>query len=228
MANRRNKSEPEYDSDDMSAGARLMRYYVSDEPQPDTFGEVNSIIPGTEPQRPENILSGEQHVTNKPRVPRSTGKVVLVAESAFKAASRGKKKTKDDDDDDDYDDDDDDNGDEDEDDDDSDNAVFRGDLADFKGDVLFDIVGRYSHQEILEKVATSHPQANFGQKQLTWRIANAIVTRSNRQGVTKLTVRAELDAMRIANGVEFPRNYRPKSQGQQGGCDRKDEEDDAS
>ena len=44
-----------------------------------------------------------------------------------------------------------------------------------------------------------------------------IVARANRQGVTKLKVRAELDALRIANGVEFPKNYRPKSQGQHGG-----------
>ena len=44
--------------------------------------------------------------------------------------------------------------------------------------------------------------------------------------VTKLKVRAELDAMRIANGVEFPSNYRPKSQGQQGELDGKEDDDD--
>ncbi|GAB7334295.1 hypothetical protein MBLNU13_g06327t1 [Cladosporium sp. NU13] len=202
MADRRNKSEPEYDSDDMSAGARLMRYYVSNEPQPDTLGGASRITAGTESQKPASIISGEQNVTIDSIVPHSAGKALPAAESTTKPESKDNKKPNDDDD-----------------------TVFRGDLADFKGDILFDIVGRYSHQDILEKVATFHPQANFGQKQLTWRIANAIVARSNRQGVAKLTVRAELDAMRVANGVEFPKNYRPKSQGQRGGIDGKDEVD---
>lgn len=50
-----------------------------------------------------------------------------------------------------------------------------------------------------------------------------IVARANRQGVTKSKVRAELDTMRIANGVEFPKNYRPKNQGQHGGRDEKED-----
>jgi len=208
MANRRNKSEPEYDSDDMSAGARLMRYYISDEPRQDTLGGASNITTRSESQRPANpdSISGEQHVTVGSKVSRSTGKSRPVAGSTTKPESKDNKKTKDDDDDDD-----------DNEDGDSDDTVFRGDLAELKGDVLFDIVGRHSHQDILEKVATFHREATFGQKQLTWRIANMIVARANRQGVTKLEVRAELDAMRIANGVEFPKNYRPKSQGQHGG-----------
>ena len=207
MANLRTRFEPEYDSDDMSAGARLMRYYVSDEPQLDALGGANSITPGTESQRSASIIPGEQHVAIVSRVPRSTGKSVPVAGSTTKSKSKDNKKFEDDD-----------GGDnEDEDDD----TVFRGDLAEFKGDILFGIVGKYSHQDILEKIATFHPEATFGQKQLTWRIANAIVARANRQGVTKLKVRAELDAMRIANGVEFPKNYRPKSQGKNAGRDGK-------
>lgn len=200
-SHRRNRSEPDYDSDDMSTGARLMRYYVSDEPRADTLSGASSTTGMTESQRPtdSNTLSGEQQGTAGSTVPRAD------AGNTAKPERKDNKKPKDDDDDDD-------NADGD-----SDDTVFRGDLAEFKGDVLFDIVGRYSHQEILEKVATFHPEATFGQKQLTWRIANMIVARANRQGVTKLKVRAELDAMRIANGVEFPKNYRPKSQGRHGG-----------
>lgn len=202
MAGRRNNPEPEYDSDDMSAGARLMRYYVSDEARPDTLSGPSSGTAESEWQQPASI-SEEQNETSDSRVPHSTGKAVLVAESAAQTGSENNKENEDDDDDD-----------EDDDSDDSADTILRGDLANFRGDALFDIVGRHSHQEILEKVARFHPEATFGQKQLTWRIANTIVARANRQGVTKLTVRAELDALRVANGVAFPKNYRPKGQGQ--------------
>jgi len=202
MASRRNNSEPEYDSDDISAGARLMRYYISNEPRPDTLGGASSGTAESESQQSASI-SEEQNLTTDSKVPRSTGKAVAVAESATQTGNKNEKDNKDDDDDDE--------------DDDSADTILRGDLANFRGDVLFDIVGRHSHQEILEKVARFHPEATFGQKQLTWRIANTIVARANRQGVTKLTVRAELDALRVANGVEFPKNYRPKGQGQHSG-----------
>ena len=211
-SHRRNKSEADYDSDDMSAGARLMRYYVSDKPRADTLSVASSTTARTESQRPtnSNTLSGEQQVTAGSTVSHSTARARLDAGSTTKPERKDNKKTKDDDDDDNED------GD-------SDDTVFRGDLAEFKGDVLFDIVGRYSHQEILEKISTFHPEATFGQKQLTWRIANMIVARANRQGVTKLKVRAELDALRIANRVEFPKNYRPKSQGEHGGSGGKED-----
>jgi hypothetical protein len=222
MASRRDRPESEYDSDDMSAGARLMRYYVSDELRPNTPGRSSSSTAGAESQQSANI-SAEQDVATDSRVPRSTGKPASVVESATKPESKSNKEDKDDDGDD-----------EDEDGDDGDNTIFRDDLANFKGDVVFDIVGRYSHQDILKKIAKFHPQATFGQKQLTWRIANTIVSRANKQGVTKLKVRAELDAMRIANGVEFPANYRPKSQGKKAERDGKghatlvDDDDDVS
>lgn len=215
MAHRRGKSEPEYDSDDMSAGTRLMRYYVSDEPQPDTLGEASNSTAETDMQQPANI-SGEQSTVTALRVPRSTEKPVSAAESAGKTESKNNKEVQDGNN----------EEEEEEDDDNDDDTVFCGDLADFKGDVLFDIVGRHSHHDILEKIAKFHPQATFGQKQLTWKIANTIKARAHRQGVAKLKVRAELDAMRIANGVEFPSNYRPKSQGQQGELDGKEDDDD--
>jgi len=216
MASHRGNPEPEYDSDDMSAGARLMRYYVSDELRPNTPGRSSSSTARAESQQSANI-SAEQDVATDSRVPRSTGKPAFVAESATKPESKNTREIEDnDDDDDDGDDDDDEDGD-------ADDTIFRGDLTKFKGDVVFDIVGRYSHQDILKKIAKFHPQATFGQKQLTWRIANTIVSRANRQGVTKLKVRAELDAMRIANGVEFPTNYRPKSQGKHGERDGKED-----
>lgn len=202
MASRRNNPEPEYDSDDMSAGARLMRYYVSDEARPDTLGGASSGTAESESQQSASI-SEELNETTESRVSRSTEKAVSVTEGATQTGSKNNKEEKDDDSDDE--------------DDDSADTILRGDLANFRGDVLFDIVGRHSHQDILEKVARFHPEATFGQKQLTWRIANTIVARANRQGVTKLTVRAELDALRVANGVEFPKNYRPKGQGQHSG-----------
>lgn len=211
MASHRSEPGSEYDSDDMSAGARLMRYYVSDEPSSDTLGERSNSTDETETQQSANV-SGEQNMSTNKRVPRSTGKPECTAESSAKPRSKNNKETEDDDDDIEH------NN--------SDDAVFRGDLADFKGDVLFDIVGRYSHHYILERIAKFQPQANFGQKQLTWKIANTIVARAHRQGVTKSKVRAELDAMRIANGVEFPSNYRPKGQGQQGEPDGKEGDDD--
>jgi hypothetical protein len=213
MAHHRSESEPEYDSDDMSAGARLMRYNVSDEPQPATLNGTSYSTAGTFAQHPANIFR-EQNAATDSRVPRSTGKSASVAEGATKTESKNNKEVQ--------------NGDvEEEEDDEGDDTVFRGDLAGFRGDVLFEIVGRHSHHDILEKIAEFHPQATFGQKQLTWRIANAIVARSNRQGVPKLKVRAELDAMRIANGVEFPSNYRPKSQAQHDGTQDATPNDDA-
>jgi hypothetical protein len=214
MAHHRSKPEPEYDSDDMSAGARLMRYYVSDEPQHDTLGGTNNSTARTFMQHSADI-SREHHVATDSRAPRSTGESASVAKSATGTEGNNNKEVQDDQDD----------NDEEENDDDGDDTVFRGDLADFRGDVLFEIVGRHSHHDILEKIAGFHPQATFGQKQLTWRIANAIVARSNRQGVTKLKVRAELDALRIANGVEFPCDYRPKTQAQHDGTQHATPED---
>ena len=210
MASRHNKLEPEYDSDDMSAGARLMRYYVSGEARPDTFNEASNSTAGTDMQQSANI-SGEQNAATGSGVPYSAGASLSVAESATKTKSKNDEEVQDDDEE---------EGEGSE----EDDKIFRGDLADFKGDVLFDIVGRYSHNDILEKIAKFHPQATFGQKQLTWKIANTIKARAHRHGVTKLKVRAELDAMRIANGVEFPSNYRPKSQGQQGELDVKEDD----
>lgn len=162
----RSRSELDYDSDDMSAGARLMRYYVSDEPRADILSGASGTTARIESQRPtsSDTLPGEQQVTASSTVSRSTGRGHPDAGSTTKPERKDNQKPEDDDDDDNED------GD-------SDDIVFRGDLAEFKGDVLFDIVGRYSHQEILEKVATFHPEATFGQKQLTWRIANMIVAR---------------------------------------------------
>lgn len=201
MASHRNKPEFEYDSDDMSAGARLMRYYVSDEPRSVIADPDSSSTAMVEREQSAPTFSG---VTNAPSDLRATGSTGKAKRVAKKDTKNESKETQDEND---------------EDDDRNDNAVFRGDLAALRGDVLFNIVGKYSHHDILDKISHFHPQATFGQRQLTWRIANAIKARANRKRVTKLVVRAELDAIRLVNGVEFPHNYRPKNQGNPGGHD---------
>jgi hypothetical protein len=209
MVSRHNQPvpEPEYDSDDMSAGARLMRYYVSDEPRPNTFDGGDDSTTKTAPQPAAKIISRVHDAFIDSEATVSSARM---AEGIAGGAVEDESKEMEDGDDD--------GDDEDE----NDNAIFRRDLAELRGDVLFDIVGRYSHQEILKKIAKFHPRATFGQRQLTYKIANAIKSRSIRHGTTVKAVRAELDAMRIANGVEFPSNYRPKSQGQLGEVGKQD------
>jgi hypothetical protein len=211
MANRRNNPELEYDSDDMSAGARLMRYYVSDEPRHIiTMDKSGSSTPSIESHQPTTILSEAQDMSiNSRAAASSTEEAESIVDSAVGDESKDIE---------DNDSDNDETGDTG----DSDDTIFRRDLVSFRGDVLFAIVGRYSHQDILKEITKFHPQAKFGQRQLTWRIANAIKSRAIRHGVTKREVRAELDAMRIANGVEFPKNYRPKGQRQPGEPGRDD------
>jgi hypothetical protein len=211
MANRRNNPEPECDSDDMSAGARLMRYYVSDEPRHIiTMDKSGSSTPSIESHQPTTILSEAQDMSiNSRAAASSTEEAESIVDSAVGDESKDIE---------DNDSDNDETGDTG----DSDDTIFRRDLVSFRGDVLFAIVGRYSHQDILKEITKFHPQAKFGQRQLTWRIANAIKSRAIRHGVTKREVRAELDAMRIANGVEFPKNYRPKGQRQPGEPGRDD------
>jgi hypothetical protein len=211
MTNRRNNPELEYNSDDMSAGARLMRYYVSDEPRHIiTMDKSGSSTSSIESHQPTTILSEAQDISiNSIAAASSTEEAESIVDSAVEDESKDIE---------DKDSDNDETGDTGNigDTGDSDDTIFRRDLVSFRGDVLFAIVGRYSHQDILKKITKFHPQAKFGQRQLTWRIANAIKSRAIRYGVTKGEVRAELDAMRIANGVEFPKNYRPKGQRQPG------------
>ena len=192
MVKRRNQPEPEYDSDDMSAGARLMRYYVSDESRPNTFDGGDNSTTKPAPQPATKITFGVQDAFIDSGATVSSARM---AEGIAGDAVEDKSKETED-------------GDEDEDE--NDNEILRRDLAELRGDVLFDIVGRYSHQAILKKIAKFHPQATFGQRQLTYKIANAIKSRSIRHGTTVQVVRTEHDAMRIANGVEFPHNYRPR------------------
>jgi hypothetical protein len=205
MTNRRNNPELEYDSDDMSAGARLMRYYVSDEPRHIiTMDKSGSSTSSIESHQPTTILSEAQDMSiNSRAAASSTEEAESIVDSAVEDESKDIE---------DNDSDNDETGDTG----DGDDTIFRRDLVSFRGDVLFAIVGRYSHQDILKKITKFHPQAKFGQRQLTWRIANAIKSRAIRHGVTKGEIRAELDAMRVANGVEFPKNYRPKGQRQPG------------
>ena len=214
MATHRNETELEYDLDDMSAGARLMRYYISEGPRPDALGGAGSSTTMTKFRQPTRIFSEPQGETIHSKVVSSAGKAGRVAESATKNESKTNEGDNGDNDDDDDDDNDDPNGNNNND---PDDAIFRADLAALQGDIVFDIAGRHSHQDILKKIAKFHPQATFEQKHLTWRIANAIVSRANRQGVNKLKVRAELDANRMANGVKFPINYRPKTWNERGG-----------
>lgn len=194
MDDNRNSIELEYDSDDMSAGARLMRYYVSDEPRPDS-----------------DVQNGKSADLTPPSPPASTSSLAQDVFALLKAAN-GTEDVASDDDGNEHDDRH--NGNEDEDDDSDVDAEFRRDLEELRGDVLYEIAGRYSHREILDKVKKFHPQAQFGTQNLTWRLANSIKALSRRQGITRPEIRAALDATRVANGVEPPNNYRPKSGGQ--------------
>lgn len=193
MDDNRNSIECEYDSDDMSAGARLMRYYVSDEPRPDSLvqtGKSADLPPSSPPSSPP---SPTQDVSTQLEAANGTKDVTSDADGNEHDDRH--------------------NGNENEDEDVDVDAEFRRDLEELRGDVLYDIAGRYSHREILDKIEKFHPHAQFASKDLTWRLANSIKSRSRRQGITRPQIRAALDATRIANGVEPPKNYRPRSGG---------------
>lgn len=202
MASNHNDVKFEHDAEDMTAGARLMRYYVSDDPHADALDADSSTAATTGSGRSAEAVSVAQGGKLDSKAASITKKTTRATETTAENESEEKKDDDDGNDNIDY----------------NDTAVIRGDLADLRGDVLFNIVGRYSHQDILEKIATFHPEATFDQRNL---IANAIKSRANRQRVTKTIVRAELDANRIANGVAFPKNYRPKIQAQHGEEDGK-------
>lgn len=207
MTKLRNKPELEYDFDDMSAGARLMRYYVSDEPRPGSLDQRSKSTIMTRSRRPTSELSGNSDVP-------TVSKVESHAEGTERDADSSKNDNVEQEDDDDNENDNRNDGVD-------DDTIFRRDLAELKGDLLSDLAGRYSHQEIVEKIATFHPLDKFSGKQLAWRVVNAMRSRANRQGSTTSEVRAELDATRIANGVEFPNNSHPKSQGKHSGSSEK-------
>jgi hypothetical protein len=219
MENDRHNTEIEYDAGDRSPGTRLMRYYVSDDPRPDLLVQHgndsdllvqhSTIADKALSQQHVSTLSAAQDVSTHSEQVDSTENAVSDAESTEKNGGAKNDGAEDDvakedateagaEDD----------GD----------AEFR-DLEELRGDVLYDIAGRYSHRDILQKIATLHPQVSFGSKDLTWRIANSIKACARKRGVTHADMRAALDATRSANGVESPKNYRARSQTQQEGVD---------
>jgi hypothetical protein len=213
-------TEFEYDSGDRSPGTRLMRYYVSDDPRPDPLHRHSKDPDDTQSKQPVSTPSTAQQVSVH----------LKEVDTAEDAASDGESAEKDDAAEDDVAEhavDEEDAAEEDDaDEKDAANAgadpdaEFR-DLEELRGDVIYNIAERYSHNDILQKIATLHPQVGFGSRDLTWRLANSVKARARKEGVTRYSVRAALDATRIANGVEFPRNYRAKSQSQQEGVDGK-------
>lgn len=48
-----------------------------------------------------------------------------------------------------------------------------------------------------------HPQAEFGSRDLTWRLANALKSRARKQGVPRQAVKQALDDTRKTNGIAF-------------------------
>lgn len=57
-------ARPDYDSDDMSPGARLMRYYISDDPRPDLGLESTSRARVKKPRQNDLHVSEERDQTN--------------------------------------------------------------------------------------------------------------------------------------------------------------------
>jgi hypothetical protein len=219
MENDCHNTEFEYDSGDRSPGTRLMRYYVSDDPQPNLLHQHSKDPDESRSRQPVSTPSTSKDGSAYSKGVDSAEDAVADAESIEKEDAAEDDVAE---------------GDAAEDDaaeDDADeedtadagadaDAEFR-DLEELRGDVIYNIAERYSHNDIVQKVATLHPQVTFGARDLTWRLANSIKARARKEGVTRYSVRAALDATRIANGVEFPRNYRAKSQSQQEGVHAK-------
>jgi hypothetical protein len=201
MENDCHNTEFEYDSGDRSPGTRLMRYYVSDDPQPNLLHQHSKDPDESRSRQPVSTPSTSKDGSAYSKGVDSAEDAVADAESIEKEDAAEDDVAE---------------GDAAED----DAAEFR-DLEELRGDVIYNIAERYSHNDIVQKVATLHPQVTFGARDLTWRLANSIKARARKEGVTRYSVRAALDATRIANGVEFPRNYRAKSQSQQEGVHAK-------
>jgi hypothetical protein len=202
-----------------------MRYYVSDDPRPDLLHRHSKDPDDAQSKQPVSTSSTAQDVSAHLKEVDSAEYAALDAESTKKDDAAEKDVAENDVVEDDAAEDDaaeDDAAEDDADEEDTadagadTDAEFR-DLEELRGDVIYNIAERYSHNDILQRIATLHPQVTFGARDLTWRLANSIKAHARKQGVTRYSVRAALDATRIANGVEFPRNYRAKSQTQQEG-----------
>lgn len=145
MAKEEHHQEPEYDSDDMSAGARLMRYNISDEPRPDRsiMEQGDTIQPRRTASTPQVRYTPSQLVQAARRSSARPAGDVEDDEFATAEGSLNSDRFPEDD------------------------AIFRRKRSELRGGLLYDLAGRHSHRDILSKIAMFHPQAEFGSRDLT-------------------------------------------------------------
>lgn len=187
MAKKEHLEEPEYDSDDMSAGARLMRYNVSNEPRPDRsiLEQVDTIQPRRTASTPQvrytqsqaNLVQAARRTSARPAGD--------VEDDEFVTANGSLNSDRFPEDD----------------------TIFQRKPSELRGDLLYDLAGRHSRRDILSKIAAFHPQAKFGSRDLTWRLANALKSRARKQGVPGQVVKQALDDNRKTNGIAFVRGH---------------------
>ena len=169
------------DSDDMSAGARLMRYNISDGPRLDcqsfdleTRRRSSSIRP---PQRTENarlVQHGlrddfcelSRHVSTwifDNRSPSIRGN--LPDSNRLSGNS----------------------------------SLFHGDLAELEGQILDTITGLHSNQKIVRKLQTYSPQVSLRDRVRTWIIAITLKDRARQRGVSKRQLVLKTHSTRTPN-----------------------------
>lgn len=92
----------------------------------------------------------------------------------------------------------------------ADEDTFHRPLSELINDVIFDVATRYSNSQIVAKVNECHPQAAWQSKDVTWRISNAIKSRSRVTGESYPEIREQLNQAKKANNVP---GYRASSSG---------------
>jgi hypothetical protein len=168
------------DSDEMSAGARLMRYNISDEPRLDCRSfdlgprrRSSNTTPQRRPEKNSQMQHDQQgdsrEVTRRASAWKFDSRSVSIGGNS-QDSNRFPE----------------------------DPALFRRDLTNLKDDVLCNNADHQLNREATPQFSESHPPASLSDRDRAWRIADASKGRARPRSISKLTLCAIRSANRAA------------------------------